>query len=197
MRKGSGASWEIREGLDHGLALVLYVRDSVYPQPLPDLSHDVGPLEPAVVPEPGDAHEHGHEVAVQELARWWTRALEHTMKRPLLPGSPGWEGMDDLPAARRSAERLHDDFWEWLRPQKALEVGHARTEGLQLTRFVNGLDAELGRPVRPFRLHVRVIPVGGVTGWVVAEDQVLVTPKLRDDTTAFIGFLRPVVSALA
>lgn len=105
--------------------------------------------------------------------------------------------MDDLPVVRDLGERLHDDFWQWLRPVTRHELEQARPDGLHLTRFVNGLETELRRPARPFRLRVRVIPVGGATGWVIDENQVLVTPGLRDDATALTRFLRPVVSALA
>lgn len=161
MRAGGGESWRVAQGLDYSLALVLYVRDTLDLRPRLLLPQDVAPLEPAVVPMPRDVLDRVDAAAVTELTSWWTKALKHPSNPPLLPDTPGWAGMDDLPVARDLAQRFHVDFWEWLRPAKAHELEQAQSDGLQLTRFVNGLEKELGRPVRPFRLSIRVIPSAG------------------------------------
>ena len=197
MRRGSGEGWQIGQDLDYALALVLFVRDAIDLQSRLTLPQDVAPLEPAVLLEPRDVRDGLGEAAVEELHRWWTVAIRQPAESPLLPGLPGWDGMDGLPDARNLAERLQVDFWQWLQPAKEHELQQARSDRLHLTHFVNGLETELGRPVRPFRLRIRVIPVGGATGWILDEHEVLVTPGLRDDATALTCFLRPVVSALA
>ena len=197
VRTGSRESWQIGQDLDYALALVLFVRDVTGLRARLRLPQDVAPLEPAVALDLRDVHDGVDDATVEELQRWWTMALEQPAALPLLPNLPGWDGMDALPDARDLAERLQFDFWQWLRPAEEHELEQARSDGLHLTHFVNGLETELRRPVRPFRLRIRVIPVGGTTGWILDDNQVLVTPGLRDDATALTWFLRPVVSALA
>ncbi|MCI3927395.1 hypothetical protein MO973_45210 [Paenibacillus sp. TRM 82003] len=121
------------------------------------------------------------------------------------PSPPHWRGLQDSPAMRDLAQRHHRDFWHWLNDIKLDQSaqhrsGHDRSsashERLDLTRFVNAYEHRLGRRVRPFTLHLRLLPLQQPAGWVLDEHQVLLSTTLREDTPALKQLLEPVVSAL-
>ena len=188
-------SWQIREDLDYSLTLALYVRDAAGLTPYVAVEQDIPPLLPVV---PAQRHDIDLGVAAREWPQWWVRALQRPVEPPLLPEGPGWDELDDLPVVRRLAEQQHRHYWTWMGAAKAEEIRRARSDqAMHLTRFVNAFEARLSRPVRPFRLHLRVLPVDAAAGWVLDEQQVLVTSRLLDDPVALEQVLGPVVSVLA
>jgi hypothetical protein len=190
-------SWEIRSGLNQDWAMVLYVRDAAglgrYVLPEPDLP----PLEPAV---PAQPHSVDLGRAIREWQHWWTRTTQHSPDSAPRPRPPQWIGLEDLPAVRTLAEQHVDGFRAWIDPVQRTEMDkhrrNSRPERLNLTRFVNGYEQTLGRPVRPFVLQITVLPFEGSGGWVLNENHVVVSTHLNDDGDALMAFLQPVIGAL-
>jgi hypothetical protein len=99
---------------------------------------------------------------------------------------------------RALAERHHRACWRWIDDRKREQADRFRQDDpLHVTRWVNGYERRLGRPVRPFRLTVRLLPLTESVGWVLSRDDVLVSTALRRDARAFEEFFAPVVDALA
>ncbi|NAZ84086.1 hypothetical protein GTR02_19960 [Kineococcus sp. R8] len=206
MRTAGSMSWQIRENLDRHLATALYVRDAAGLRPFVVGEPDVGDLWPEVtVGADADAAAELSR-AVSEWPQWWARALHGppvgpSDAEPLPPGPPDWRGLEDLPAVRALAERHHRDAARWVDAARAeVQVGRLARGGrdpLHLTHFVNGFEQRLGRPVRPFALHLRLLPLAEPVGWVLDGQQVLVSTRLLLDPGAVERFLDPVVAALA
>ncbi|WP_337063411.1 hypothetical protein [Kineococcus sp. G2] len=151
--------------------------------------------------------------AVREWPIWWARALHQVpptqppttpeeLREAAPPAPPDWHGLQDLPAMRTLAERHHHDIRHWLREIKHNEIERCRgrrgsSDPLHLTRFVNAYAPRLRRRVRPFTLHLRLLPLQQPAGWVLNEQQVLLSTALREDADALERLLEPVVSALA
>ncbi|WP_432485829.1 hypothetical protein, partial [Kineococcus esterisolvens] len=151
--------------------------------------------------------------AVREWPIWWARALHQVpltqppttpeeLREAAPPAPPDWHGLQDLPAMRTLAERHHHDIRHWLREIKHNEIERCRgrrgsSDPLHLTHFVNAYAQRLGRRVRPFTLHLRLLPLQQPAGWVLDEQQVLLSTALREDADALERLLEPVVSALA
>ena len=175
---------------------------------------------------PDEAHDEAHDEdevdlgqAVREWPIWWARSLQQvppeappaTADEALRmgpPSPPHWHGLQDLPAVRALAQRHHRDFWRWLNTVEHDEIerhhgsrrgrrGGSSSDPLHLTRFVNAYEHRLGRPVRPFTLRLRLLPLQQPAGWVLDERQVLLSTALRGDAPALEELLEPVVSALA
>lgn len=191
------ASWEVREDFDRGLLLALYVRDAEGLTPFVVSEPAVGePEVGALDPAPDTTTAAPSSAAVREWGIWWHRALTEPPQVP--PSPPDWNGLEHLPTVRVLAERHHRKFWGWI-DDRTREQADSRRKGdpVDLTRWVNGYERRLGRPVRPFQLGVRLLPLAEPVGWVLAGDEVLVSTALRRDARAYEEFLTPVVDALA
>lgn len=179
-------SWEVREDLAVAPLLALYVRDAAGLTPYVVGDPDVGPLQPA----PQRAEEVS-AAAVHEWPLWWHRALTE-------PVRPDEADLADLPALRPLVQRHLRAFSRWHADREREWADRFRHgDPLRVTHWVNGFERRLGRPVRPFRLTVRLLPVAEPVGWVLAGDDVLVSTALRRDARAYEEFLTPVVDALA
>jgi len=206
-------SWQIREGIDPNVAMALYVRDAAGLEPYVVTEPDVGALYP-LVPVTTDSDvsgDHGAvdlRLAVREWPTWWARALQQVpattpqeAQEAAPPAPPEWRGLQDLPAMRALAQRHHRDFWRWLDIPEHVEARRQRGQGggdpLFSTHLVDGYAQRLGRPAHPFVLHLRLLPLSQPVGWVLDEQQVVLSTGLREDTSALERFLAPVISALA
>ena len=207
-------SWQISAGIDQNLAMALYVRDAAGLEPYVVTEPDVGVLDPAVHATTDSDTSSDHAVvdlrlAVREWPTWWARALQQVPATNIReaqdagpPAPPEWLGLQDLPAMRALAQRHHHDFWRWLDVAEHIQGERqrgprGRSDRLHLTHLVNGYERRLGRAVRPFTLHLRLLPLSQPLGWVLDEQQVVLSTRLREDTPALERFLEPVISALA
>ncbi|WP_380159298.1 hypothetical protein [Kineococcus sp. R86509] len=209
-------SWQIREGIDHNLAMALYVRDAAGLEPYVVTEPDVSVLDPPVPTHVatggGDSSAQAMtdlRLAVREWPTWWTRALQQVSattpqeaQEAGPPAPPEWRGLQDLPTMRALAQLHHPDFWRWLDAPKHTERErqrgqHGGSDPLHLTHLVNGYERRLGRPVRPFTLHLRLLPLQQSVGWVLDEQQILLSTRLREDAAAMERLLEPVILALA
>jgi hypothetical protein len=208
-------SWQIHEGIDQHLAMALYVRDIAGLDPYVVTEPDVGALHPAVSPPPIERGGGGADAAfdlraaVQQWPTWWARALQQVpattveeAQEAAPPSPPQWRGVENLPAVRALVQRYHRDFWRWLDTVDHEEPERHRgrrgsSDPLHLTRFVNAYQHRLGRPVRPFTLHLRLLPLQQPVGWVLDEQQVVLSTGLREDARALEQLLAPVIAVLA
>lgn len=189
------------------------------PAPPPEPAHAADGFQEAV----GDVHVGAGidlRLAAREWPIWWARALQQAppetapvtpeeMLQAAPPAAPDWHGLEDLATMRALAQEHHDDFWRWLDEVTQEEISHHRvprglrgrrrggSDPLDLTRFVNGYERRLGRAVRPFTLHLRLLPLAEPVGWVLDEHQVLLSTRLREDAPALERLLAPVIAALA
>lgn len=206
--------WSISEGIDENLAMALYVRDAAGLEPYVVTEPDVGVLYPHLhAATDGDDEGAQAEVdlrlAVREWPTWWSRALQQVPATTLqevrdsLPSAPPeWRGLQDLPAMRALAQHYYGGFRRWLDTPGQTEGERYRgwrggSDPLALTTLVNGYERRLGRPVRPFSLRLRLLPVSQPVGWVLDEQQVMLSTGLREDAPALERLLAPVLAALA
>ncbi|MFD0485397.1 hypothetical protein ACFQ46_22620 [Kineococcus sp. GCM10028916] len=215
MHRAGTISWQIREGIDKHLAMALYIRDAAGLDPYVVTEPDVGALHPTVLSQPTD--QTGASVdatldlraAVQQWPTWWARALQQVpattveeAQEAAPPSPPEWHGVHDLPAVRALVQRHHRDFWSWLDTADQGELDRYRGQRgsgdpLHLTRFVNAHEHQLKRPARPFTLHLRLLPLQQPVGWVLDEQQVVLSTGLREDARALEQLLAPVIAGLA
>lgn len=183
-RRGT-TSWEVREDFAVAPLLALYVRDAAGLAPYVVGDPDVGPLQPAPrrVDEVSAA-------AVREWPIWWHRALTE-------PVRPDTSDLADLHAVRPLVQRHLRAFSRWHADREREWADEHSRRPPDLTRWINGYEGRLGRPVRPFRLTVRLLPLAEPVGWVLSGDDVLVSTRLQADGAAFRAFLAPVVDAMA
>lgn len=188
-------SWDIRRGVDHGLARALYVRDAVGLAPYVAVLPDIPSMHPAVTRTQQAVDLRS---AVQQWPQWWDRELARREQPPDSPPRPEEANIDDLPTVQGLAEVLHRDFWAWRNTVTRAEADRATSEDpVHLVGLVNSFERRLCRPVRPFRLNLREVPVLEPLGWVLDEESVLVTTGLTNDPRATEEFLEPVIAALA
>lgn len=188
MHFAGSMGWQIRSGDDRDLSLATYVRDVTGVGRYASAEPDLPPLEPAVPVQGVDVDLRD---AIRQWETWWKRLLvPRDDDTPPFPAA-----LDDLPVVRDLVERHTRGFEDWT--TRAAAGDRTRHGSLHLTHFVNAYEHWLGRPVRPFHLHVREVSVAGSEGWVLAPDVVVISSNLKRDEAAFEAFLRPVIEALA
>jgi hypothetical protein len=212
VREQGPTSWQIRIDQPETLIIALFVRDVArlksrntwLPHCVPDVA--------------GDTRE-GSAAAAHEWDLWWDRSIFDTVKGPDQSQdplarmgwfAPGFESLQSAPALQELVARHFDEarLWAADRRQEHIElmVGTPDTRpfhrarrggrGLDETRFVAGLERELGRPAQPFRLWITVIPVAGKELWQFDPDHVLLTVELLRDSAEYRARITPVVKAL-
>ncbi|WP_328291540.1 hypothetical protein OG218_02060 [Kineococcus sp. NBC_00420] len=187
-------SWQIKSGFDGPLTLALYVRDAAGLGRYASAQPDLPPLQPSVAVQPVgvDLGE-----AIRQWERWWPRALAERSDDAAPFGPPRWPGLEDLPVLQALVEQHFEDFTRWSRQVQLAEQARAENGSLGLVHFVNSYEGTLGRPLRPFSLNLREVPVEGSAGWVLEPGVVVVSSALLDDERSLEAFLRPVIDSLA
>ena len=125
--------------------------------------------------------------------RWWIAILDPDEGRHVgIPSELSDVGdaalrrhLDD---ARTWAEVAHEAYNE-ARPPAAhdLTLGHVVAER----------EAALGRPVRPFRLRIEVLPLTTAGIWWIGENAIAVDELLRADLASYALALEPIIERLA
>ena len=194
MRQAGSMSWQIRSGLDKNVTTALYVRDAaglgryVYAEP------DLPALWPPVEAQQVDVD---LAEAIRQWQRWWPRVLRESAEGDLPPYPPHWTGLEGLPVIRVLVQEFFEVAQVWMEDARRTEIERTRRGSLHLTHFVNGYEGSLGRPVHPFTLWLREVPLESVAGWVLGPNSALVSTRLCDDEDAMEAFLRPLVDSLA
>lgn len=194
MRMAGAPSWQVRSGFDGPLTLALYVRDVAGLGRYASAEPDLPVLQPPVPAQPVQAD---LAEVVRQWQRWWPRMLAERSEDAAPFGPPYWPGLEDLPVLRALVEEHFEAFSGWSRQVQLAEQARARRGSLGLVHFVNGYERRLGRPVRPFRLDLREVPVEGRGGWVLSAGAVVVSSALLDDEASLMQFLQPVIDDLA
>lgn len=194
MHRVGASSWQIRAGIDQGLAMALYVRDAAglgrYVLGEPDLPAVHPPVRPREV-----AVDLGS--AIRQWEQWWARALARSDREEEPPHPLDFAGLEDLPVVRLLLQEHFEEIREWMGSVRSVQAQRAEAGSLHLSGFVNAYQDRLGRAVRPFTLVVREVAVQGSNGWVLSPQVVVVSTSLAGDEQALKAFLRPVIDALA
>ncbi|CCB72030.1 hypothetical protein [Streptantibioticus cattleyicolor] len=188
MRRARAPSWQIRIASPTTLVTGLYVRDAAGLRP-PRTGVDVPALAPEVPVLPGPAALATPRTA-ELWARWWHAAL-HAPDG----AHPGF----DAPELGALLSECGPAATEWT-TARGREHAHAVTHGERRGaegRFARGVAVQLGRAMRPFDLHVILLPLAGAFALRYAAARVLVSHALRDDAAAYERWLVPVIEELA
>jgi hypothetical protein len=101
----------------------------------------------------------------------------------------------------RALKRHLDDARTWadVAHEAHAEAALARMKvgDLTLNHVVRGREAALGRPARPFRLRIEVLPLTTAGIWWIGEHAIAVDELLRGDLSSYGLALEPIVERLA
>jgi len=139
--------------------------------------------------------------------RWWVSVVE--------PDARGWgvplqevddaglvvlpqDGAEDYIAAIRA--HLDDArTWADVASRAHAETAMARMAAgndFALAELVREHEAELGRPSRPFRLQIEVLPFAASGIWWIADDAIAVDESTRNEPILYRDALAPIVAQL-
>lgn len=213
MQLAGTRSW--RMGCDEPrlLLLALYVRDAAGLDAAAD--PPVARLDPAVAA----TGEPVPEVAAAQWTVWWSHlvASEPAVMRAIQDagggmdsvrilsehhmsyGPPGFEALRGSPELRELVARHDADSRAWAQERSQELIRHTTEPDRVRVEWEVVREAErlLGRPVRPFRLQVSILPVAGARSWRVAGDHMVVTRSRYLDVEAWRSDLALVVAELA
>jgi hypothetical protein len=97
--------------------------------------------------------------------------------------------IDHYEAAAAWAHERHAEYVQ------ASLLNHAR-RAADIVDVVREREHELRRQAGYFRLDIDVLPLSSSGAWIVGPHTVVVSASLRDDSSAFRDWFRPLVSAL-
>jgi hypothetical protein len=164
MQLRGGQSWQIRTSQGRqDLNLPLWVRaverieaaGALVPGPL-----DIDPLPP---PTPGDVKGHRAQQRADEMAEgwaaWWETLVRQPSERPE-PSfhPPDFDGLRRWPYLHEAVSRRWVEALRWQGDRKRAAVDRT-LRSPDNGRVPNEVERWLGRPVRPFRLELIILPV--------------------------------------
>ncbi|GAA2666565.1 MULTISPECIES: hypothetical protein [Actinosynnema] len=184
-------SWQVSHGSNHTVTTALFVRDTLAlsVDTVPELP-GLDPAVPVVVPRGVD-----RAGAAQEWLGWWADVLDHARadRHGTSPADPDSRSLAQRPALRgalRSLQGLVGDYHH----RRSRRGRHA---ALPVGEVVRGVETRLGRPVRPFRLVITVVPVQGLVWERMTGSHVIASEWFLDDPARSAPALRTIVEALA
>lgn len=185
--------WELREGTSREVLVAVYLRDALGVVDVSGLPRLRGTALPAVEP-PGE-----------EITWWWMRWWISIVD----PGARDWgaplQALDDdalvvLPAdgaeAYQRAVRRHLDDARAFAEVAQLQAEQDRPRDTTFADLVAEREHALGRPARPFRVRLEVLPLTAAGIWWVGETMVAVDAELRADLSSYRLALEPIVAQL-
>jgi hypothetical protein len=149
-----------------------------------------GPAE--IDPLPGRSAASGEEagLAAGWLAWWQALAGAPPLREPMdlsrLPsemvfaGPPDFAGLAGWPVLQRVAAARWREANDWHNQRKRAGLAAGPQHDLRTVHTVNGLEQELGRPVKPFELDFVLLPVRDDQIRQVRPDRYLIPESLRD-----------------
>ena len=187
MHVAGGRSWEAREDASREILVGLYVRDALG---VADPS-GVPRLLGTGLPDPGPADERTN----WWWQRWWIAILDPDEGR--YAGLP----VEFAEVGDRALKRHLDDARTWAevahQAHNEAAVERAKAGDLTLNHVVREREAALGRPARPFRLRIEVLPLTTAGIWWIGEHAIAVDELLRSDLSSYALALEPIVERLA
>lgn len=180
-----GTVWGVREDASRPVLVALYLRDAlgiVDPSGLPRML-GTGLATPTA---PVDAR------LAFGWMRWWIPLIE--------PDAHDWGLPDDDEPFSRAIRRHLDDARAWA------AVAHEQYNGSAIARMqepdtvlpdlVVEREAALGRPSRPWRLRIEVLPLAASGIWWIGDDTIAVDDATRDEPILYRDALAPLVAQL-
>ena len=189
--------WEAREDASRPVLVALYLRDALGARDPSGLPRMLGTGLPAAAP--------ASDLITYWWMRWWISVVEPEAR---MWGVPLQEvddaGLVVLP--REGAEdyiaaiRTHlDDARTWAdvasRAHSETEMARMRSgHDFTLQELVREHEAELGRPSRPFRLRIEVLPFAESGIWWIGDDAIAVDETTRYEPILYRDALAPIVA---
>jgi hypothetical protein len=177
-------SWVVVEDASTAVLTALYVRDALgIPDPggIPELR---GTGLPVVADAPDMR-------VAWAWTRWWMSVVEDD--RPRLPVFD-----DDADVGFATRVRPHlDSARAWAQVvHRAHADRSAAGDQPTLDAIVAERETELGRPARPFRLRVEVVPFAAPGLWWIGENAIAVDDTTRWEPVLYADALEPVLAQL-
>lgn len=195
--------WQVTEDCPWDLLLTLALRDLAG---LAGIGEPVLPrLSPAVVPVLQSGSPSGVRPAQTLLEQQWRALFEVVAERGNLPASgllqpPHFVALDRALELQDVVIAHYDEAAYWARERHAeyarVSVEHHARRAADIVDVVHEREHELRRQAGYFRLDIDVLPLAGPGAWIVGPHTVVVSTELRDDSSAFRAFFRPLVAAL-
>lgn len=177
MRHAGIPSWLIQQGTSYLVDVALYVRDalalSVTTEPdIPLLTPNV----PVSVPVGVD-----RATVAEQWPDWWADVLT--------AAEVGHYAGPLRPAVDAAVSAFEQDF--------ARYYSKVHAQQIDIGDIVTAIEAELGRPARPFRLTITELAVQGSLCHRINEEHVLMSTEFIQDAPARNTALRRIVAGLA
>ncbi len=189
--------WEAREDASRPVLVALYLRDALGARDPSGLPRMLGTGLPAAPP--------AASLITYWWMRWWISVVE--------PEARSWgvplQEVDDaglVVLPREGAEdyiaaiRTHlDDARTWAgvasRAHSETEMARMRSgNDFTLQELVREHEAELGRPSRPFRLRIEVLPLAASGVWWIGDDTIAVDETTRNEPILYRDALASIVA---
>jgi hypothetical protein len=195
VRLRNGASWQIRinrGGQIYDWALWIRAAERI---DVPAGGPVPGPLDIDTPPDPSVEVD---GLLASELAdgwrEWWVALVRLRQERKAFVdyGPLEFEGIASRPDLHRIVRRRWREAEEWHRARTADARNGAYRPSMVTNEVVSEIEAELGRPVRPFLLSFLLLPVVDDEIRPLPGDRYLV-PEHVYDSAAWRDLLRPLV----
>ncbi len=199
--------WQVTEDCPWDLLIALALRDLAGIEGTG--AHALPRVAPAVVPVlQGGSAGGGRTVAPTlrgALTAQWDALFEAAADREHRPLTallqpPHFAALDRALELQDFVLAHHDAAARWARDRRA-EYARASIEqharrAADIVDVVHEREHDLRRQAGYFRLDIAVPPLAESGAWIVGPHTVVVSTSLRDDSTAFRGWFRPLVAAL-
>ncbi|WP_348787536.1 hypothetical protein [Leifsonia sp. NPDC080035] len=197
--------WQVTEDCPWDLLMALALRDLAG---LGAIGEPVLPrLSPAVVPVLHGARSTMTATRPRRdlLERQWLALFEaaadreHRALTPLLQ-PPHFSALDRAIELQDVVIANYEVAARWARDRHAeyarASLEHHAVRAADIVDVVREREHELRRQAGYFRLDIDVLPLAEAGAWIVGPHTVAVSTTMRDDSTAFRAWFRPLVAAL-
>ncbi|MDZ7910241.1 MAG: hypothetical protein U5O16_00085 [Rhodococcus sp. (in: high G+C Gram-positive bacteria)] len=197
MRLGRPASWQASTWDPLGLAILLYIRDTL------QIPHTAGPRVPPVTPTVAVTQSKLDPARLAE--QWnqrWAEATGPGGNVDIGMESPTSPYFDHMPELRIAYQEHLDPAARWFAPSQRDSAERFRTDRAAghrepIGELVADWQQTAGREPAPFSLAVYSVPVEGFDTWSTGPFKYVVAQALASDRDAFIEWLRPVIARAA
>jgi hypothetical protein len=134
-----------------------------------------------------------------EWERWWIADTAGAQE----DGGPARQHGPEVPSSPRLRDFLDrrwisvEAFAEGFRRRAPSDPTSGMEADLTITHLVNTMEVGRGKPSRPFRLKLEILPFPQIGIWRVTRTRYLVSSDLRGNRQAFGEAIQPILEGLA